>query len=525
MAFFEGRSLVQSFLSAIVGLVLVKVIYNIFFHPLASFPGPLLRKATRIPWTVSLLRNRSIYDIDELHRKYGPVVRTAPNELSFLDANVWRDIMGGGNSDIPKWSGMYGVPRFLPPHIQNTTSKEHHRILRKALSPGFSDASLRAQEPMIQNHITALISRLRSGANYDEGTAPPASSSSTQGTVYNLEMWYRYVVFDVICDLALGESLDCINSVTIHPWIKAMESAGGSFIALIAINMYPTLAAIVDWLIGSSAQQMAKLMNNHIKPAVNRRLAQGDSRPDLVSPLIRLQNKAREAQSKDDASRSGSSYNEEAALEELMANSQVIIGAGAETTATTLAAVTSLLLDNPSMLERVQKEVRGAFSTDGDITSEVVSKNLPYLCACLDETMRIFPTTGAASLRMTDRVMNICGTVVPQDTVVGAWTWSLYRSKQFWTDAEEFHPERWLNEDPRYEGDSRELFKPFFTGSRDCIGQNLAIMELRLILARMIYNFDMEFADADSREWSKKQSHGFFVWMKTPLNVRLTPRP
>jgi cytochrome P450 len=98
---------------------------------------------------------------------------------------------------------MYGVPSFLPPHIQNTTNKEHHRALRKALAPGFSDASLRAQEPIITKYIMLLIQRLK--------------LKSRQGPV-NMELWYRYVVFDIICDLAFGSSFQCLESDGLHPW-------------------------------------------------------------------------------------------------------------------------------------------------------------------------------------------------------------------------------------------------------------------------------------------------------------------
>lgn len=93
----------RSFFQVLVGRVIVKTIYNIYFHPLAAFPGPISRKASRLPWTLSMLNNRSIYEINDLHNKYGPVVRIAPEELSVQDLHVWRDIMGGGNSDIPKW--------------------------------------------------------------------------------------------------------------------------------------------------------------------------------------------------------------------------------------------------------------------------------------------------------------------------------------------------------------------------------------------------------------------------------------
>jgi cytochrome P450 len=57
----------------------------------------------------------------------------------------------------------------------------------------------------------------------------------------------------------------------------------------------------------------------------------------------------------------------------------------------------------------------------------------------------------------------------------------MYRSPTLWTDPEEFHPERFLG-DPKYANDAREAFKPFFTGSRDCIGQKYTFPLHHLIL-------------------------------------------
>lgn len=79
-----------------------QVIYDVYFHPLAAFPGPLLRRMSRIPWTLAVLRGSAVFDAADLHKKYGPVVRLAPNELAFQDPRAWRDVMGGGTSEIPK---------------------------------------------------------------------------------------------------------------------------------------------------------------------------------------------------------------------------------------------------------------------------------------------------------------------------------------------------------------------------------------------------------------------------------------
>ncbi|KAI0173211.1 isotrichodermin C-15 hydroxylase [Hypoxylon sp. FL1284] len=464
------------------------VFYNLFLHPLASFPGPLLRRASRLPWTIALLRGRIVFDSLEIHNKYGPVVRVAPNELAFLDPKAWRDIMGGGTTEIPKWAGMYGVPAFLPPHIQNTLSKDHHRVLRRTLAPGFSDASLRAQEPIITDYVNLMMRRLR---------------EKCQDGPVNLDLWYRYVVFDIICDLTVGESFKCLDGDGLHPWIAAMAEFGRPMGFLTAINMYPTLSAVLNFFIAFAARGPMHLHDDLVKPMVAKRLEMGD-RPDLINPLIRLQG------------------SEKTSMSDLIINTNVIVGAGAETSAGTLAAVTSFLIDNPEKLKSLQKEVRSAFKDEGQITADAVSR-LPYLIACIDESLRIFPQTGSPSLRYTDRDSVIAGVPVPKDTVVGIWPWAIYRAPNLWTDPEGFHPERFLG-DPKFSNDAREAFKPFFTGSRDCIGQNLALIEMRIVLAHMIFNFDMErSSDPNSHDWARKQKNLFIVWDKKPLNVKLIP--
>ncbi|KAI0551224.1 isotrichodermin C-15 hydroxylase [Xylaria curta] len=481
-------SLIGLVLTSTLLYVVYRIVYNLYFHPLASFPGPLSRRVSRIPWSLAVLRGTAVFDAAKLHEKYGPVVRLAPNELAFQDPNAWRDVMGGGTSEIPKWIGMYGVPAFLPPHIQNTISKTYHRALRKALSPGFSDASLRAQEPMIAKYIDLMMQRLK--------------LKSQQGPV-NMELWYRYVVFDIICDLAVGESFRCLESDGLHPWIVAMIEGARPMGFLTALNMYPTLATVINPLLGLVAQGNIRLHNEMVKPMVEKRLQVGD-RPDLINPLIKLYS------------------GQDANMDELIANATAIVGAGAETSASILTAVTSLLIDNPDKLDQLTDEVRSAFSSQDQITADAVSR-LPYLVACIDEALRLFPQTGSPSLRLTDRKTTIVGIPVPENTVVGIWPWALYRAPALWADPNEFHPERFLV-DAKYVNDAREAFKPFFTGSRDCIGQNLALIEMRLVLAHMVFNFDMKrTTDPNGKDWIHRQKNLFIVWDKSPLPVQLTP--
>lgn len=97
----------------------------------------------------------------------------------------------------------------------------------------------------------------------------------------------------------------------------------------------------------------------------------------------------------------------------MISHATVFIGAGSETTAGVLTAVTSFLLENPDKLERLKQEVRYAFKSQSEISLDAVNSRLPYLVACTDEALRLYPQTGSPSLRISGDNDIICGIPVP----------------------------------------------------------------------------------------------------------------
>jgi hypothetical protein len=63
--------------------VLLYVIYQCFFSPLAKYPGPFWAKVTKLYRAYLSLRGHAHRDFIALHKKYGNIVRVAPNELYF----------------------------------------------------------------------------------------------------------------------------------------------------------------------------------------------------------------------------------------------------------------------------------------------------------------------------------------------------------------------------------------------------------------------------------------------------------
>lgn len=114
----------------------------------------------------------------------------------------------------------------------------------------------------------------------------------------------------------------------------------------------------------------------------------------------------------------------------------------------------------------------------------------------------------------------VCGQWLPSGTRVGVHPYTASHLTANFKNPEKFVPERWLG-DEAYRDDSRDACQAFSFGPRNCLGQNMAWHEMRMILGCLISAFDMELC-TESYGWSKERKV-YTVWEKVPLMVRLTP--
>ncbi|KAK2602625.1 hypothetical protein N8I77_009141 [Diaporthe amygdali] len=477
---------------SLIGYLLSHVIYNVFFHPLRKFPGPFWMKASRISYCYRLVTGRLPFDVLELHRQYGEVVRIAPNELVFANAQAWKDIMGHrgpGEPEMMKAPQMYKNLKNQPTTVI-TAGREEHGRLRRQLAHGFSDRSMREQQPIIIGYVNLLIQRLHERC--DDGKAP-----------LDAVAWYNYTTFDIIGDLAFGEPFGSLEAGEYHPWIAMIFQSIKIGTLFQTAGFFPWIRTVLMSMIPKSRMKKREEHLKLTKAKLLKRMDLGSERNDLIEGLLRK---------KDELNLD---------IDKLQFNSSLLIIAGSETTATLLSGVTFLLTTNPEALRRLTDEVRSTFKTEEEIDFTSVS-TLQYMLACLDEALRMYPPAPLGLPRQTPKGgAKIAGHYVPEDTVVSQYHYALYHNEKFFTKPEEYHPERWLG-DPKFATDDRDVFQPFQIGPRNCIGKNLAYIEMRIILARVLWNFDLKLAE-DSKDWLSRQKI-YLLWEKAPLHVYLTPR-
>ena len=116
-------------------------------------------------------------------------------------------------------------------------------------------------------------------------------------------------------------------------------------------------------------------------------------------------------------------------------------------------------------------------------------RSLPYLSACINEAMRLYPVVAVGSKRTTLSDIEYEGIVIPSGSLCTLAYYSMFR--QPWIEnPDQFLPERWISSNQTDE--LREMLMPFALGSRNCIGQNLAKVELSLISSYLLRIFSFE---------------------------------
>lgn len=110
----------------------------------------------------------------------------------------------------------------------------------------------------------------------------------------------------------------------------------------------------------------------------------------------------------------------------------------------------------------------------------------------------------------------IADVALSKQTGVAVSQYSAYRSTRNFQQPDSFVPERWLKK-AQFPGDNHAVLQPFFVGARNCLGQNIAWAEMRLVLARLVWNFDI--TPVDTLDWNTQKS--YFLWQKEPFHVRL----
>ena len=338
---------------------------------MAKFPGPRLSAISRLPFVRAHVKGKLHDYFVDLHARYGPIVRVAPDELTTIDPSAWKEV-------YQRRPGLPKDPFALttPPNGSHTlfTAEGHvHQRIRRTFADAFSDKAIREQARCIESFVDLLISRLRRDV-IEVGN----------GSV-DVAKYYGYMTIDVMGELCLGESFHSLEGNNEHTWIMGffLGAKFGSLMSSFA-RFYP-FDQILSWVF---LQMTSKIRQKNMKfghDMITRRLSKGDlgsGRSDIISPVI-----GNIIEAKD-----GPTKSKGITRDELDVNLLAMLMAGSQLSTTALAASTYYLIRFPETMERLKQEIHSCFSSEKDITI-VSTLGMPYLEAVVSETLRMHHAT------------------------------------------------------------------------------------------------------------------------------------
>ncbi|KAH6680968.1 cytochrome P450 [Halenospora varia] len=475
-------------------LLVSNFIYNLYFHPLRSYPGPWYCRISRLWAFIQVTRGFFPYKVANLHEKYGEVVRVAPNELMYTSPDAWQTIYGknplpGGRSSLLRKDPAFYGSIFEQKDTLMDAEGEKLKASKKPLSHAFSLTSILATQSHLHTYTSALIKQLQNHA--------------LSGTSADLFSYFS----NWITDLSVW--------ATLHADFGAMKYGEKSEGLLTSIHFNVFILLIVAQLrrMSSVTKQLEMLVSpftyklrmfgriGFIRALLKERIEKGndDNDPDYASYLL-------------------PSKEEELDFEDIFTNTATLILASVSSTSVVLTDAIFSIHSSPHVLSLLKCEIRSSFKNAEDI-SLLTTSNLPYLNACINENFRMYSPVPGGLPRVVGKDGDvICGRFVPGNTIVTISHFAAFRSSKNYTEPNTFKPERWLADSNSADYDKLEAVFPFSLGPRTCIAKEKSIMYLRFMLARLIWEFDLELEDS-TKGWDHQKSAVLF--RPGPLNVTI----
>jgi cytochrome P450 len=168
--------------------------------------------------------------------------------------------------------------------------------------------------------------------------------------------------------------------------------------------------------------------------------------------------------------------------------------AGSDTTVITLRAVFYFITKHPEKFDKLLRELHDAdLGPKEQIVSWVRARDLPFLAAVIQESLRMHPAVGLALERIVPaQGLQVGKIFIPGGTIVGSNAWALHLNKTIYgEEPEEFRPERWLEVDEAKRSEMNNALFSFGMGARSCLGKNIGLLEMYKLVPTMLRQFEV----------------------------------
>ncbi|KAF4228494.1 hypothetical protein CNMCM8980_001760 [Aspergillus fumigatiaffinis] len=474
---------------------------------LRTVPGPLWAKITNLQrlWWVLTGRAHEIHT--SMHEKYGPLVRIGPNVVSVSDPE-YISVVYPAREGFPK-SAFYRVQQPYTRKdgavqaIFNTQDEDFHKSLRKPIAYLYSMTNVTTFEPIVDEVLDVLFRQV------------DARFVKT-GDVCDLGSWLQYFAFDLMGSLTFSKRYGFIEE---GRDVNGILSAVGKFMKAAApIGQVPW----VDRLLYKNpvATLFQKTAGSTILGMVNRYITERQSqrndigtkgtktdKPDMLSYFLEVR------ETKPNVPHG-------APKAWTFAN----VKAGSDSTASSMQSLFYYLLIHPHSMDRLLvelEELRGLKEGPCPIPRWEHVQQLSYLDACFWEALRLHPPFSLPLERVVPASgITICGHYLPPGTVVGMNPYVVNKKRStFGEDSTRWRPERWMELKPEERRKLERNILTFGAGRRACLGKNIAVFEVKKLVAAFLLRYEVQIVDP-----LRRQTHNAWFFRQWGIDVIIKQR-
>ncbi|ETK85660.1 hypothetical protein L915_09597, partial [Phytophthora nicotianae] len=487
------------------GLVLASVVV-LLVKTRNDSTKPQLRKIHRPDTTLPLLENtldfiRAARDGDmhdravELCSQFNgePILFRSigmPDELVISTPEAFEDVLKTQFNNFPKGSYMCQNLKDLLGDGIFAADGDLWVHQRKTASNLFTMRALRdSMAATIQRHAAVLFDILQ--------------RASDSGETLDLFRLLNRFTFEAFAEIGFGVRMGCLDSDEEHPFQKAFDHAQRAL--LLRFVRPGWFWKTQRWLgvgVEGELKSDIEVINTTVLEIVEKALARrssncSDSGVDTGRDIVSLF-----------LDSVGSSPNANTQQFDPMYLRDIVVNfliAGRDTTAQTLSWFFLNLTKNPHVETTIRNEIAEKIQKSGVEEAETTGatmqdvSQLVTLEAALRETLRLHPPVPLIPKHVAEDTTLADGTFVKGNSLVVLATYAMARMQHVWgPDAAEFKPERWIDSTTgKLISVSPYKFASFNAGPRLCLGMNLAMLEMKLVVAGLLSKFHIEVQDPD----------------------------
>ncbi|KAH8835133.1 cytochrome P450 [Flagelloscypha sp. PMI_526] len=456
------------------------VLYRISpWHPLASYPGPLLGKITKWYMAYLIASGKRYLVLQRLHTKYGPFMRIGPNELSINSPKAVKPLY----TKLYRGKAYRGTPTVADSMITEPSREGYLKRLPN-WQLAFNGEHAGAYRISAQNRTAQLSDILQ-----------------TKTGPVDLSYWLSLWAMDIMGDTSFSGGFEKMAAGRdVEGWIEQLATG---VMAVTVLGQVPWIGSLLGVLPEPTAMYVFTQLTKQ-KVEETRKQQEG-ARADILGII-----------------QSPDKEGYQITVDEAASDSTFLIIAGWDTISTSTTTMFRHTLGSPTILARLQRELEDA----GDLNDAALIQ-LPFLDACCHESLRILPPVAGGSSRDTwSQGYEIIGNYLPPYTGVSLPIWTLHRDPENFTQPDTFIPDRWLpSSDVRMDSEwkhNTDAYMPFSAGLGLCLGKQVALYNMKYLLVTLMQNLDITFAkdfDVDAFDASYNER---LLWTHDPLMVQVT---